>query len=167
MKDQALYLLVGQEDHQQRLLFQQALREIRVNTVPEFVHDGFTLLNLLDGHMDPLPHMVFLDMDLPAKGALEYLEEIRRRTRLRDLVVAISGPEGAEKIMQEAFVLGANIYWQRTNDCQGLTGMLSHAISMFWQYYTSGLRRENFLLNIHNHYKHGQVRSRICNSNGS
>lgn len=167
MNDEALHFLMAEEDHQQRLFFQRALKEIKVNIVLEFVHDGYQLLSLLGQRADQLPHIVFLDLNLPSKGALEYLADIRRDSQMRDVVVAILAPEGAEQLMQEAFVRGANIYLQRSTDFQGLTRMLSLVISMFWQYYTSGLRKENFILNINQHqYKGSQNKTRLHNGNG-
>ncbi|MFO7977501.1 MAG: response regulator [Bacteroidales bacterium] len=167
MNDEALYLLLAEENHHDRLSFQQALKEIKVNTVLDFVCDGAELLDLLGQQQDHLPHVVFLDLDLPSKGALEYLTDIRRESRHADLVVAIVAADGSDQIMQEAFVRGANIFLHRTNEFDGLTCMLSQAISIFWQYYTSGFRRDNFILNISQHHcKGGQNKTRLYHSNG-
>ncbi len=167
MNHEALYLLVAEKDYHERLVFQQALKEIKVNTVLDFVHEGDQLMDLLSCQKDHLPHIVFLNLNLPAKGALEYLTHIRKEHHLADVVTAIVANHESEHAMQEAFVRGANIFLHRTSDFQGLTCMLSQAISMFWQYYTSGFRRENFLLNIYQHQcKGGQNKTRLYNSNG-
>jgi CheY-like chemotaxis protein len=144
----ALYLLLADDDDDDRLFFKEALEEVKVRTVLNTVNDGSQLMNYLNKPGIRLPHIVFLDLFMPVKNGMECLTEIRRNNKLKDLTVAIYSITGTEQVIEEAFVKGANIYIKKPYDFSELKNILSQVINMSWQYYTSGLRKENFLLNI-------------------
>ena len=85
---------------------------------------------------------------MPRKGGMECLKEIRNNTKLKDLSIAIYSTSASEEDIVETFVKGANIYIKKPNDFAELKRILAQVISLNWQYHTSGLNKENFLLSI-------------------
>jgi CheY-like chemotaxis protein len=95
-----------------------------------------------------LPHLLFLDINMPRKTGMKALEEIRADKRLKDLSVAIYSTSSAKKDVEEALLKGANIYITKPGDFEQLKKILFKAIKLNWQYHTSGLNKENFILSI-------------------
>jgi len=150
MDNDALYILLAEDDEDDRLFFKEALQEIKVKTIIDFVNDGSQLMNYLNKSDMRMPNMVFLDLNMPVKTGMECLIEIRRNNRLKDLAIVIYSTSASEEDIEEAFVNGANIYIKKPNDFLLLKVSLARIISLNWQYHTLGLKRENFLLSINN-----------------
>lgn len=148
MENDALYILLAEDDEDDRLFFKEALQEIKVKTVVDFVHDGSQLMDFLNQPGIRLPNVVFLDLNMPVKSGMECLVEIRRNARLKDLAIAIYSTSASEEDIEEAFVNGANVYIKKPNDFSLLKSSLAKVISLNWQYHTLGLKKENFLLSI-------------------
>jgi len=148
MNHDALHILLADDDDDDRLFFKDAIEEVKVKTVVTMVNDGVELMDYLNKFDIQLPNLVFLDLNMPRKGGMECLKEIRSNNRLKDISIAIYSTSGLEKDIEETFVKGANIYIKKPNDFEELKNILAKVITINWQYHTSGLNRENFLLNI-------------------
>lgn len=151
MENDALNILLADDDEDDRVFFKEAFQEIRVKTRVSTVNDGLQLMNYLNNPASILPNVVFLDLNMPVKSGLECLDEIRKNPRLRSLAVAIYSTSSSEENIEEAFVKGANIYIKKPNDFSVLKVILEQVINMNWQYHTSGLKKETFLLNINSY----------------
>ena len=152
MDNDSLYILLAEDDEDDRLFFKEALQEIKVKTIIDFVNDGSQLMKYLNQPNRRLPHMVFIDLNMPVMSGLECLIEIRRNKQLKDLAIVIYSTSASEEDIEEAFVNGANIYVKKPNDFALLKTSLARVISLNWQYQTLGLKKENFLLSL-NHLK--------------
>jgi CheY-like chemotaxis protein len=148
MENDALHILLADDDEDDRLFFKEALQEIKVKTVVTLLNDGQQLMNYLNNQSNHLPNVVFLDLNMPVKNGMECLIEIRKNSRLKDLAIAIYSTSSSEEYIEEAFVRGANIYIKKPDDFGELKVILEQVINLNWQYHTSGLKKENFLLNI-------------------
>jgi CheY-like chemotaxis protein len=150
MDRDALYILLAEDDEDDRLFFKEALQEIKVKTNISFVTDGAQLMDYLNQAGIRLPNVVFLDLNMPVKSGMECLIEIRRNNRLKDLAIVIYSTSASEEDIEDAFVNGANIYIKKPNDFSLLKSTLAKVVSLNWQYHTLGLKKENFLLSINN-----------------
>ena len=148
MNHDALHILLADDDDDDRLFFKDAIEEVKVKTVVTTVNDGVELMGYLDRPDIPLPNLVFLDLNMPRKSGMQCLKEIRSNPKLKDLSIAIYSTSAQEKDIEETFVKGANIYIKKPNDFEILKNILAKVITINWQYHTSGLNKENFLLNI-------------------
>ena len=148
MNKAPLHILLADDDEDDRLIFRDALGEVKVKTNVIMVNDGVQLMEYLNREGSVLPHIIFLDLNMPRKGGIEALEEIRSSERLRDLTVAIYSTSASEEDIEETFVRGANVYIKKPNDFTALTKVLTEVITINWQYHTSELNKENFLMRI-------------------
>lgn len=153
MENEALHILLADDDEDDRIFFKEALQGIRVKTTITLVNDGMQLMNYLNQPGNHLPNVVFLDLNMPGKSGMECLIEIRKNSRLKDLAIAIYSTSSSEEYIEEAFVRGANIYIKKPDDFAVLKVILEQVINLNWQYHTSGLKKENFLLNINSRKK--------------
>ena len=148
MSNEPMYILLADDDEDDRLFFKDAFEEMRMKTVVQTVNDGQELMNLLAQPDTVLPHILFLDLNMPFKTGIECLNEIRRMAHLKDIAVAIYSTSASEQDIEETFVKGANVYIKKPNDFGTLKKVLSEVITLNWQYHTSGLNRDNFLLSL-------------------
>lgn len=156
MENDALHILLADDDEDDRIFFKEALQDIRVKTKVTLVNDGLQLMNYLNQPGNHLPNVVFLDLNMPVKNGMDCLIEIRKNNKLKDLAIAIYSTSSSEEYIEEAFVRGANIYIRKPDDFSVLKVILEQVINLNWQYHTSGLKKENFLLNI-NSWKKDEV----------
>jgi CheY-like chemotaxis protein len=146
--NESLFILLADDDEDDRNFFKDALLEIKVKTKVTLANNGSELMKYLNDPGNRLPDIVFLDLNMPILSGLDCLTEIRKNNRLKDLTIAIYSTSSSDENIEEAFVLGANIYIKKPNDFEILKMILEHVITLDWQYHTSELKKENFLLNI-------------------
>ena len=148
MQNEPIHILLADDDEDDRNFFIDAIKELKINTVVNVVKDGQELINHLNHADNFLPHVVFLDLNMPFKTGIDCLNEIKRIDRLKDIAIAIYSTSSSEKDIEETFVRGANVYIKKPNSFSSLKKVLSQVITLNWQYHTSGLNRDNFLLSI-------------------
>lgn len=148
MTNKPLLILLADDDEDDRLFFKEALEDIKIKTNVTTVNDGIELMEYLTQPDNVLPDMVFLDLNMPRKNGIQCLEEIRNSEILKTLTVAIYSTSGAERDIEETFVKGANVYIKKPNDYTALKKVVEEAMRINWQYHTSGLNKESFILSI-------------------
>ena len=127
--DDVLYILLADDDADDRLFFKEAMEEINPDTLVSFVNDGSQLIYFLNQPGIRLPRILFLDLNMPVKNGMDCLKEIRANERFKDLVIAIYSTSGSELDVQEAFVNGANIYIKKPNNFADLKASLAKLIN--------------------------------------
>lgn len=147
MQNETIKILLADDDSDDRLFFQEAFEEIKIKTIVQTVQDGVELMNYLNSS-EQLPHILFLDLNMPRKSGMDCLKEIRRIDRLKDMAIAIYSTSSTEEDIEETFVQGANVYIKKPSDFLVLKKLLSQVISINWQYHSSGLNKSNFMLSL-------------------
>jgi len=141
-------ILLADDDEDDRMFFEEALEELRLPTDITTVGDGIELIEFLDNNPDYEPHILFLDINMPRMNGIEALKELRAKPGWKNWVVAIYSTSNAEADIEETFVQGANIYIKKPNDFNVLKKTLEEVVNMNWQFHSSGLNKETFLLKI-------------------
>ncbi|UZO81123.1 response regulator [Aquimarina sp. ERC-38] len=148
MKLDVLKIVLVDDDEDDRLLFQDAIEEVDIQTQLLMFSNGEEFMDYLLLTGQPMPHLVFLDLNMPIKNGIQCLEEIRNTPRLKDLSVAIYSTSSSDTDVEKTFIKGANIYINKPNDFAKLKKAIAKVLKLNWQYHTSNLNRENFLLSI-------------------
>lgn len=148
MHKNALNILLADDDEDDRLFFKDAFNEIKIQTKVSFVHDGLQLMQYLIHPETILPDILFLDLNMPKKTGQECLIEIKKNERFKDLIIAIYSTSSSEEDIEETFIQGANIYIKKPSDFNSLKKIVNEVVTINWQYFTSGLNRDNFLLRL-------------------
>jgi len=105
------------------------------------------LMNHLTKNGNELPHILFLDLNMPRKNGMDCLTEIKQSDNLKDIPVVIYSTSASDEDIENTFVKGANVYIKKPSDFSTLKKILEEVITINWQYHTSGLNREAFMLN--------------------
>ena len=143
-----IHIILADDDEDDRLLFTDAFGELRINTKVNTFNDGVELMDYLNSPDAVLPNVLFLDLNMPKKNGIECLYEIKQDSKFSDIAIAIFSTSSSEEHIEETFVQGANIYIKKPSDFATLKKVLSDVVTINWQYHTSGLNRDNFLLRL-------------------
>ncbi|CAM3601806.1 response regulator [Flavobacterium gelidilacus] len=148
MQEDYILITLADDDEDDRLFFTDAFDELKINTVVNTVKNGRELINFLDHPETVLPNIIFLDLNMPILNGIECLKEIKLNDRYKDIAVAIYSTSSSEADVENTFVLGANIYIKKPSNFNDLKKILSDVVTINWQYHTSGLNKDNFLLRL-------------------
>lgn len=148
MQNENIRVMLADDDEDDRLFFKEAFEEIKIKTSVTTLNNGIELMNYLNKPDAVLPHVLFLDLNMPGKTGLDCLREIKQIDRLKNIAIAIYSTSASDEDIEETFVQGANIYIKKPHEFSTLKNILSDVITLNWQYHTSGLNRDNFLLSL-------------------
>lgn len=148
MSNEQMFILLAEDDEDDRQFFKEAIERMNLNTVLEMVNDGVYLIEYLKSNPEKRPHLIFLDLNMPRKDGFECLHEIRGELGLTELPIAIYSTSNASVDMEEAFRLGANIYIRKPSDFTMLKNIIAKVVSINWHYHNNGLNIKNFVLSI-------------------
>ncbi|WP_284652259.1 response regulator [Flavobacterium terrisoli] len=148
MDKEYIHIILADDDEDDRLFFTDAFDELKINTKVNTFNDGVELMNYLNKPDAILPNVLFLDLNMPRKNGIECLDEIKSDERFSDIAIAIFSTSSSEEHIEETFIRGANIYIKKPSDFATLKKVLSDVVTINWQYHTSGLNKDNFLLRI-------------------
>jgi DNA-binding response OmpR family regulator len=125
-------IFLADDDADDRVLFKDALEQVNEN-VSLVMHDGGVELmkHLLD-ETNPLPDLIFLDLNMPRKNGFECLEEIRANTRLKNLCVIIYSTSSQFKDILETLNKGANLYFTKPSTFHELSNRLKQVLNLNW-----------------------------------
>ena len=128
-------IVLADDDEGDRLLFKEALQDLKINAKISTLNDGVELMDYLTKNDTPLPFLLFLDLNMPRKNGLECLKEIRSIEKLREVPVAIYSTMN-----------GANVYIKKPNDFTALKAVLHQVVMTAHTYREPPINIENFLL---------------------
>jgi len=148
MQNTTFHIVLADDDEADRLLFTEAFADLKINTRVHTVNNGVQLMEWLRTEEVRLPHLVFLDLNMPRKNGLQCLKEIRRDEKLKEIFVAIYSTSDSEKDMEETFINGANVYISKPTEFNTLKKVLEKAVMTAYLYQDKSMKREYFLLRL-------------------
>jgi CheY-like chemotaxis protein len=129
-----LHIILADDDTDDRLFFEKALKEIPIPNRLTTVTDGEQLMNYLIENADHLPDVLFLDLSMPRKTGFECLTEIKEDEKLKDLpVIMLSTSFPRDKkyeqnIITMLYTIGAVDYIRKPGDYQILKEVIHTAL---------------------------------------
>ncbi|WP_373494586.1 response regulator [Aquiflexum sp.] len=139
-------IVLAEDDEDDRLFFKEAINQLDLNTEIKFVADGDELLKYLNDPESHFPDLVFLDLNMPRKGGIQSLSEIRASQKLTGLSVAIYSTSSSDEDIENCFIGGANVYIKKPNNIESLKSVLFKVITTNHQYINSTMNKDNFLM---------------------
>ncbi len=128
MKLKALNILLADDDIDDCAFFQQALDELSLSAQLTIVHDGEKLMKHLSENLEHLPHVIFLDINMPLKNGPECLSEMKKNTHLKDIPVVMFSTSNSWDTINTLFKSGAHVYIHKPSDFKQLKQVIHHAL---------------------------------------
>jgi two-component system, response regulator len=134
----AIVILMAEDDPDDRLLSQEALKEARLANEMRFVEDGQELMDYLcrEGKYSlessaPRPGLILLDLNMPRKDGREALLEIKANPHLRRIPVIVLTTSKAEEDILRSYDLGVSGFITKPVKFEELIEMM-RAIGKYW-----------------------------------
>ncbi len=143
-----LRVLLTDDDEDDRLIFKEILDEMDKDISVRMVNDGKQLMDFLATKNNPLPHIIFLDLNMPNMSGLECLKEIRSHEKYNDISIAIYSTSASKKDIDDTFSNGANIYITKPGAYSELKRVLKKSLSAARSNWDSEFDRSNFVLKM-------------------
>ncbi len=142
------HILLADDDADDRQFFIEAMSDLKMRNRLSVFKNGEELMDYLEHPDNSVPHILFLDLNMPCKTGMDCLKEIRQNAKFNDLSIAIYSTSSAEKDIENSFIGGANVYIKKPNDFAKLKKAIQEVININWQYHSSGMNMETFFLTI-------------------
>ncbi|AYZ10771.1 response regulator [Chryseobacterium arthrosphaerae] len=148
MNKEFLNVIVADNDENTLIFFKNILKELKISIKVQCFSNGKSLMEYLNHEDAVVPEIVFIKYRIPGKDSMECLDEIHSDLKFSNMVTAIYSEPIPEDEIEDIFVKGANIYMKKPEAFEALKKVLTEVITINWQYYTSGLNKDNFILKV-------------------
>lgn len=139
-------IILAEDDYDDCYLFKYSLEELKINFRLTTLKNGEELMSLLNSDSVELPHVVFLDINMPRKNGLECLAEIKGNEKLKHLAVIILSTSYSPSIIKQLFNGGAHFYIQKPCDVVQFRQVIGDALTLVMDPAVIRPVFENFML---------------------
>lgn len=148
MNKEFLNVIVADNDENTLIFFKNILKELKISIKVQCFTNRKDLMRYLNNDDAVVPELVFIKYTIPGKESMECLEEIESNPKFNNMVTVIFSEAIPENEVEDIFVKGANIYMKKPECFEKLKKVLTDIITINWQYHTSGLNIDNFILKV-------------------
>ncbi len=124
-----LYVLLADDDLDDCIMFEKALKELPINTNLKTVYDGDDLLKELSLKNNGLPDLIFLDLNMPRINGAECLHIIKTSEELKKIPVIIFSTSIHETLARKLIDKGAKECIQKPSSFRELKNVISNTLS--------------------------------------
>ncbi|MEO8086808.1 MAG: response regulator [Bacteroidota bacterium] len=139
-------ILLADDDEDDRMFFKEALSELSISASLDTVGNGEELMNFLEDNKINLPHVLFLDLNMPRKTGFECLSEIKQDVKLRRLPVIIYSTSLNPEVMELLYNKGAQHYIRKPAEFAKLKSVINKALSLSGKNKIVQPPKENFVI---------------------
>jgi CheY-like chemotaxis protein len=131
-------ILMADDDSDDRLLAQDAVRDSGLDAEVRFVEDGVELVDYLNRRnkfsaaaSSPRPGLIILDLNMPRKDGREALQEIKADPDLRKIPIVVMTTSTAGPDVTRVYELGANSFISKPVAYNSLVGLMK-SLGNYW-----------------------------------
>ena len=145
---QFLPVLLADDDMDDRMLFSDAISDLKLPVDLQLVKDGAELMDYLLTSAMIMPEILFLDLNMPRKNGFECLAEIKNHPILKEIFIIIYSTTESEKEIDDVFEQQANLFIKKPNSFTELKNILSHVLALDLKKQFSNQTKEQFIFQI-------------------
>jgi CheY-like chemotaxis protein len=138
--------MLADDDLDDCMFFEEVLKELPFDFSLHTVHDGEQLMVALVSHPDPLPDVLFLDLNMPRKTGYECMAEIKENARLRYLRVIILSTSLNYDLAERLYEMGAYRYIRKPGDFSKLKKVIAGMLALTVNNETPDRSKEHFII---------------------
>jgi CheY-like chemotaxis protein len=146
MPKEKLNILLVDDDRDEYLIFKEALEKLHIHFqlfyAEDCLKDAHDLL-----HANQI-HLVFLDINLPAKSGIKFLKEIKASPQYQHIAVIMYTVSVYEKDIDECFSSGAHFYLVKPYAEVNLVESLKKIFSSDWSQPQHQPSIDEFIINL-------------------
>jgi CheY-like chemotaxis protein len=120
-----ILLLLIDDDQDDAELFADALKELEIDAVMSYFHDGNEGVEKLRKKQVPMPDIIFLDINMPQIDGWECLKKIKTIDHLQNIPVVMYSTSSFDKHILKSKEAGASAFLTKPNHFEELKTELS------------------------------------------
>jgi len=147
MNKEYLNVILADHDEGNLVLFRNILQEFKIQVKVKTFFNGRELMDYLNQDI-LVPEVVFMSYHLPLKNALQCLSEIKADRKFDPMTTIVYSENLSAEEEEDVFVTGANVLMKKPDNYKDMKKNVTDIISVSWQYHTSGLNKNNFIMKV-------------------
>jgi response regulator RpfG family c-di-GMP phosphodiesterase len=141
-----LRVLLADDDMDDCLIFKQALEELPISTRLTIVHNGDQLMKLLLKNVNQLPHVLYLDLNMPRKNGFECLTEIKLHDKLKALPLILYSTSAEQSVIDRLYQNGAQHFIRKPVDFLEIKRVIHHSLTLIMRETSLQRTKNEFIL---------------------
>jgi len=132
-----MVVLIADDDADDRMFLEQAMRQNGYDQQIEFVEDGEQLMEYVrqEGRYTkqtaPWPNLLILDLNMPRKNGFQALSEIKADPKLRRLPIVVMTTSSTDEDVIKSYNLGVNSFVTKPFNFNRMVEMIG-ALKVYW-----------------------------------
>lgn len=125
-----LNILLADDDIDDCIFFKQAVNELLLPSNYTAVHDGEQLMRQLTNKTNTLPHVLFLDLNMPRKNGFECLSDIKCNEKLKQLPVIMFSTSFEQGVVDQLYLNGAHYFIRKPSEFSQFKKIIHQTIAL-------------------------------------
>lgn len=135
VQTESRHIFYTDDDPDDRELFRGALYEVDASLALTAVDSGENLLAELLAVPQPVPRLIFLDLNMPRKDGYEVLHTLRNNDLLKHYPVVVFSTTSEPSAVDRAKEMGANLFVPKPHSYSGMKQAIKTCVDMDWQHF--------------------------------
>lgn len=148
MNREYLNVILTDSDENNHTSFKKIFQDLKIGIKLHTFYNGEDLMNYLNSEAALVPEILFMSYDIPQKDSLECLVEIKSNFKFDGMITTIYSKYLSSEEEEEVFVKEANVFMKLPDNYKDMKKSLTEIITINWQYHTSGLNKNNFIMKV-------------------
>ena len=148
MESKPINILLADDDIDDCIFFKDILAVLPTPTKLTVVHDGNQLMQLLTRPQYILPHVLFLDLNMPRKNGFECLLAIKANKSLEVLPVIMYSTSSEQEVVNQLYRTGAQYFIRKPANISLFKEIIQQTLNLIGQRKISQTTREDFVIMV-------------------
>ncbi|HMG14604.1 MAG TPA: response regulator [Saprospiraceae bacterium] len=145
MLPQPIYILLADDDEDDRYFFEEAIKNIKQDIILQHVENGLELMKSLNTEPIKIPDVIFLDLNMPLKSGYECLQEIKSHPELKLIPIVIYSTSSDVVHIEKTYEDGANLYISKPTSIQVLEKIINEVLTLDCRKYKPQPKKEKYV----------------------
>jgi hypothetical protein len=143
-----LNVILMDHDERNHILFENIFKDHKIRIKSQIFFSLEEVMNYLNSENALIPEILFINYEPPHAFALDCLDEFRSSRKFSHMTTVVHSDGLLPAEEEEIFIKGTNIMMKRPDNYKDLKNSLTEIITINWQYHTSGLNKDNFIMKV-------------------
>lgn len=148
MNREFLNVILADDDEAGQILLKSIFKELKIEIMVQCFQSEIQVMDYLNSTEGRIPEILLIHNTLSGGISKESIQEIRSEVRFGNMIIAVYGENLPESEIEDFFVAGAHVFIRKPNTYADLKKIVADVVAVIWQYQTSGLNKDNFILKI-------------------
>ncbi len=148
MTRECLNVILMDHDEGNHIFFKNIFQDLKIRIKTHIFFNGNDMMDYLKSEKALIPELLLMNYDIPEKNVLNCLAGIKSCCKLSQMTVAVYSADLSTDTEEEIFIKGANVLMGKPDNYKDLKKALTEIVTVSWQYHTSGLNKDNFIMKV-------------------